>query len=138
MLHYPLSVIHCKGQKEISSADWLGGHMTHKMFNLIITAITTLPMTHSEKGQHLLDLAIALESACNIDPELVILWSDLAPVIEQYFLACASGGRQYASVVNAIPFHSLTKWITEEGAQHMNDGETVDWADSIMACSIHY
>ena len=112
--------------------------MTHKMFNLIITAITTLPMTHSEKGQYLLDLAIALESACNIDPELVILWSDLGPMIEQYFVTVASGGRQYASVVNAIPFHSLTKWIAEGGAQHMDDGATVDWADSIMTRSIHY
>ena len=108
------------------------------MFNLIITAITTLPMTHSEKGQYLLDLAVALESACNANPELVILWGDLAPMIEQYFLVCASGGRQYASIVNAIPFHSLTKWITEGGAQHMNAVETIDWADSIMTRSIHY
>ena len=112
--------------------------MTYKMFNLILTTIASIPMNHSEKGQHLLDLAVALESACNANPELVILWSDLGPMIEQYFLVCASGGRQYASVVNDIPFHSLTKWITEEGAQHMNDGETVDWADSIMARSIHY
>ena len=138
MLLYPLTVIHCKGQKEISSADWLGGHMNIQLFNTIITALDALPMSNTEKGQYLLDLAVALESACNTNPELVILWSDLGPMIEQYFLACASGGRQYASVVNAIPFHSLTKWITEEGAQHMNDGETVDWADSIMARSIHY
>jgi len=112
--------------------------MTYKMFNLIITTITSIPMNHSEKGQYLLDLAIALESACNDNPELVILWSDLAPMIEHYFLVCASGGRQYASVVNDIPFHSLTKWITESGAQHMNAVETIDWADSIMARSIHY
>ena len=112
--------------------------MTHKMFNLIITTITTLPMTHSEKGQHLLDLAVALESACMANPALTILWSDLAPMIEHYFLVCASGGRSYASIVNALPFHSLTKWIACEGAQHMNAVETIDWADSIMACSIHY
>ena len=108
------------------------------MFNLIITTIASIPMNHSEKGQHLLDLAVALESACNDNPELVVLWSDLAPMIEYYFLVCASGGRQYASVVNAIPFHSLTKWITESGTQHMNAVETIDWADSIIACSIHY
>ncbi len=112
--------------------------MTHNMFNIIITPINTLPMTHSEKGQLLLDLAVALESACDANPELVILWSDLAPMIEHYFLTCASGGRQYASIVNDIPFHSLTKWIAEGGAQHMNAVETVDWADSIMTRSHHY
>ena len=112
--------------------------MNIQLFNTIITTIATLPMTHSEKGQHLLDLAVALESACMANPALTILWSDLAPMIEHYFLVCASGGRQYASVVNDIPFHSLTKWITESGAQYMNAVETIDWADSIMACSIHY
>lgn len=138
MLLYPLTVIHYKGQKEISSADWLGGHMNIQLFNTIITALDALPMSNTEKGQYLLDLAVALESACDANPELVILWSDLAPMIEQYFVTVASGGRQYASVVNAIPFHSLTKWIAEGGAQHMNAVETVDWADSIMTRSIHY
>lgn len=112
--------------------------MNIQLFNTIITALAALPMSNTEKGQYLLDLAVALESACNANPELVILWSDLAPMIEQYFVTVASGGRQYASVVNAIPFHSLTKWIAEGGAQHMNAVETIDWADSIMTRSIHY
>ena len=83
-------------------------------------------------------MLLSLVSVMHYRGQLVVLWSDLAPMIEHYFLVCASGGRQYASVVNDIPFHSLTKWITESGAQHMNAVETIDWADSIMACSIHY
>ena len=86
----------------------------------------------------LLAIIEGIEAGCNDNPALALLWGEVGSLVEHHFLVCASGGRQYASVVNALPFHSLTKWIAEGGAQHMNAVETVDWADSIMACSIHY
>ncbi len=104
----------------------------------LIEAIKEHKHTDPLYSDFLLVAIEGIESGSFDNPELVILWSDLAPMIEHHFLVCASGGRQYASVTNTLPFHSLTKWITESGAQHMNAVETIDWADSIMACSIHY